>query len=87
MSYILMTDSDSDMPYRLKVECDIPVVYMPYSLDGKEYFDDLGQTIDHKTYYDKMRAGAAPVTASLNEAAYLEIFEPIFQASLPSPAR
>ena len=80
MSYILMTDSDSDMPYRLKVECDIPVVYMPYSLEGKEYFDDLGQTIDHKTYYDKMRAGAAPVTASLNEAAYLEIFEPIFAA-------
>lgn len=78
MSYVLMTDSDSDMPYRLKVACDIPVVYMPYSLDGKEYFDDLGQTIDHKTYYDKMRAGAVPVTAALNEMDYLEIFEPIF---------
>ena len=78
MPYVLMTDSDSDLPYRLKVELDIPVVYMPYSLDGKEYFDDLGQSIDHKTYYDKMRAGASPVTASLNEASYEEIFEPIF---------
>ena len=78
MGYVFMTDSDSDLPYRLKVSCDIPVVYMPYSIDGKEYFDDLGQSIDHKTYYDKMRAGAAPVTSSLNEAAYEEVFEPIF---------
>lgn len=78
MDYVFMTDSDSDLPYRLKVAYDIPVVYMPYSLDGKEYYDDLGQSIDHKTYYDKMRAGAVPVTASLNEAAYEEIFEPIF---------
>ena len=80
MDYVFMTDSDSDLPYRLKVALDIPVVYMPYSLDGKEFFDDLGQSIDHKTYYDKMRAGASPVTASLNEAAYEEIFEPIFAA-------
>ncbi|MBQ9299600.1 MAG: DegV family protein [Clostridia bacterium] len=80
MDYVFMTDSDSDLPYRLKVACDIPVVYMPYSLDGKEYYDDLGQSIDHKTYYDRMRAGAVPVTASLNEAAYEEIFEPIFAA-------
>ena len=78
MDYVFMTDSDSDLPYRLKVACDIPVVYMPYSLEGKEYYDDLGQSIDHKTYYDKMRAGAVPVTASLNQAAYEEIFEPIF---------
>lgn len=78
MNYVFMTDSDSDLPYRLKVAYDIPVVYMPYSLDGQEYFDDLGQSIDPKTYYDRMRKGAAPVTASLNEAAYEEIFDPIF---------
>ena len=35
-NYILMTDSDSDLPYALKVQYDIPVVYMPYTLDGKE---------------------------------------------------
>ena len=61
MDYVFMMDSDSDLPWDLKEKYDIPVVYMPYALNGKEYFDDLGQTIDHKTYYDKMRAGAAPV--------------------------
>ena len=53
MDYVFMTDSDSDLPFHLKEEYDIPVVYMPYALDGKEYFDDLGQTLDHKSYYDK----------------------------------
>ena len=78
-NYILMTDSDSDLPYALKVQYDIPVVYMPYTLDGKEYFDDLGQTLDHKTFFDAMREGAHPTTSALNEAVYEEYFEPILQ--------
>ncbi len=79
-NYILMTDSDSDLPYALKVQYDIPVVYMPYILDGKEYFDDLGQTLDHKSFFDKMRQGAHPTTSALNETVYEEYFEPILAA-------
>ncbi len=78
--YILMTDSDSDLPYALKAQYDIPVVYMPYALGGKEYFDDLGQTLDHKAFYDQMRAGAQPTTSALNEMVYEEYFEPILQS-------
>ena len=78
-TYVFMTDSDSDLPYHLKEQYDIPVVYMPYALDGKEYFDDLGQTLDHKSYYDKMRNGANPVTSALNEETYLEYFEPVLK--------
>ena len=80
MNYVFMTDSDSDLPYHLKAEYDIPVVAMPYALNGKEYFDDLGQTLDHKSYFDAMRAGANPVTSALNEEAYLEYFEPVFKS-------
>jgi len=79
MNYVFMTDSDSDLPYELKVKYDIPVIYMPYAMNGKEYFDDLGQTIDHKSYFDAMRNGAVPVTAALNEVAYTEYFEPILK--------
>ena len=75
--YIIMTDSDSDLPYALKQELDIPVVYMPYALNGNEYFDDLGQTLDHKSFYDKMRDGAVPTTSALNETVYEEYFDPI----------
>ena len=80
MNYVYMTDSDSDLPYHLKAEYDIPVVYMPYALNGKEYFDDLGQTLDHKSYFDAMRNGANPVTSALNEESYLEYFEPILES-------
>ena len=78
-TYVFMTDSDSDLPFHLKQEYNIPVVYMPYALDGKEYFDDLGQMLDHKSYYDMMRNGAAPVTSALNEASYIEYFEPVLK--------
>ncbi len=78
-NYILMTDSDSDLPYALKVQYDIPVVYMPYTLEGKEYFDDLGQTLDHKSFFDKMREGAHPTTSALNQTVYEEYFEPILR--------
>ncbi len=79
MDYIIMTDSDSDLPYDLKEQYGIPVVYMPYALEGKEYFDDLGQSLDHKSYYDKMRNGATPVTSALNEEDYLRYFDPILK--------
>ncbi len=80
MNYVFMTDSDSDLPYHLKEEYGIPVIYMPYALNGKEYFDDLGQTLDHKSYYDAMRSGANPVTSALNGASYLEYFEPVLRS-------
>lgn len=76
-NYVFMTDSDSDLPYELKVRYDIPVVSMPYTLEGREYFDDLGQTLDSKSFFDKMRAGAQPSTSALNETIYLEYFEPV----------
>ena len=79
MDYVFTMDSDSDLPYDLKEKYDIPVVYMPYALDGKEYFDDLGQMLDHKSYYERMRNGAVPVTSALNEETYVEYFEPILK--------
>lgn len=79
MDYVFMMDSDSDLPYELKAKYDIPVVYMPYAMEGKEYFDDLGQTLDHKSYFDRMRNGAVPVTSALNEPTYLDYFEPILR--------
>ena len=78
-TYVFMTDSDSDLPFHLKEKYDIPVVYMPYALDGKEYFDDLGQMVDHKSYYDQMRNGAVPVTSALTEASYIDYFEPVLK--------
>ena len=61
------------------------VAFSPYLLyterrsRAAEYFDDLGQTLNHKAYYDMMREVAVPVTSALNEETYLEYFEPILK--------
>ena len=49
-TYVFMTDSDSDLPFHLKQQYDIPVVYMPYALDGKEYF--VSESDYFKLMYD-----------------------------------
>lgn len=77
-SYAFFTDSDSDLPFRFVDELELDMVYMPYMVDGKEYFDDLGRNGKEKEFFDAMRGGAAPVTSLLPTAAYEEYFEPVF---------
>ena len=78
-SYVFMSDSDSDLPFSYVDQLDMTMVYMPYIIDGKEYFDDLGRAGKQKEYFDNMRAGATPVTSLLPQAVYEEYFEPVFQ--------
>ena len=40
-SYVFMTDSDSDLPYSFVDQYDLKMVYMPYIVDGVEYFYGL----------------------------------------------
>lgn len=44
MNYIIMCDTDSDLPLELKEKYDIPVVQMPYIINGEEFYADLGKT-------------------------------------------
>lgn len=78
-TYVFMTDSDSDLLYSIADEKNIPVVRMPYIVDGKEYLDDNGRSGGEKVYFQRMREGAAPSTSLLPVEAYLEAFEPILK--------
>ena len=78
-SYVFMTDSDSDLLYSIADEKHIPVVRMPYTLDGKEYLDDNGRAGGEEAFFQKMRNGATPNTSLLPTAVYLEYFEPILK--------
>ena len=77
--YVFMTDSDSDLLYSIADEKHIPVVKMPYTLDGKEYLDDNGRSGAEQHLFARMREGAAPSTSLLPTEAYLEYFEPILK--------
>lgn len=78
-SYIFMTDSDSDLPFRFLDEFDINMVYMPYSLNGEDRIDDLGRNGTQKDFFNAMRSGAVPVTSQLPMGAYLDYLEPAFK--------
>ena len=70
--YVFMTDSDSDLPGSIADAKNIPVVRMPYTLDGVEYFDDSGRSGAELQLFRRMREGSAPSTSLLPTAAYLE---------------
>lgn len=78
-NYVLMSDSDSDLWFQLALDRNIPIVRMPYCLDGEDLYDDNGATGAEKVLFERMRQGAKPFTSLLPTAAYLEYFEPILK--------
>jgi len=49
-------------------------------MDGKEYPDDLGQTISFEEFYGKIAAGAMPTTSQVNVGQFIGFFEPFLAA-------
>jgi DegV family protein with EDD domain len=46
-------------------------------MDGKEYPDDLGQTIPFTEFYARIAAGALPTTSQVNVGEFVAFFEPL----------
>jgi DegV family protein with EDD domain len=45
-------------------------------MEGKEYPDDLGQTMPFEEFYKRIADGAMPTTSQVNVAQFVEFFEP-----------
>ncbi len=78
-TYVFITDSDSDLPFQTAEQRNIPVIQMPYAMDGVEYMDDNGKSggeKGQKEFFDRMRAGSVPVTSCLSKINYIEFLEP-----------
>lgn len=80
--YILSCCSTADMPYEYFQERKIPYACFHFVLDGKEYPDDLGQTISFADFYKKIEAGAMPTTSQVTVGQFLEFFEPFLREGL-----
>nr|MBR6778147.1 DegV family protein [Clostridia bacterium] len=75
--YQLFCDSNCELWHTTVKELGLNVIRMPYIMDDEELFYDMGEKHDFKGFFDKMREGATPKTAALNEYAYTEYFEPV----------
>jgi len=76
--FCLMTDSDSEVPYEYAKKFDIPVFYMPYTVDGVEKLYDLGHTVDEREFFQKLRNGSNAFTSTRAPADIADFFrEPL----------
>ena len=78
--YRLFCDSNCELWYKTVEELGINVIKMPYTLNGQEYFYDMGKETDFDAFFAAMKGGAVPKTSALNEYAYTEYFEPVLAA-------
>ena len=75
--YKLFCDSNCELWYTKVKELGLNLIRMPYTLEEKEYYYDMGENTDFKGFFEKMKNGATPKTSALNEYDYLEYFEPV----------
>lgn len=75
---VLICDSNCELWYTRAKELGLDYISMPYTIDGQEYYYDLGEKTDFKDFYDRVRKGSVPITSALNPENYKEILEPYF---------
>ena len=74
MSAIIMTDSCCDLPISFINEHQIPIISLGFFLDGKEYVDDFGITLDYHSFYDMIRSGKMSTTSQINTQQFIDFF-------------
>ncbi len=81
-SYVVTCCSTADLPYEYFQKRKIPFVRFHFHMDGKDYLDDLGQTIPFDEFYTRIAAGALPTTSQVNVGEYIAFFEPFLAQGL-----
>lgn len=77
---VFFTDSNSELWFTEVKKLGIEYISMPYTLEGKEYGYDLGETHDFDWFFGSIRKGSMPITSALNPQNYIDIFEPFLKA-------
>ncbi len=80
MSYVITTESNSEIPFEWEDRYGIRVLRMPYTIEGEEIFYDLGRETDIGAFFKRMRDGAVVTTAARNPDEIREYFEPHLKA-------
>lgn len=78
--FVLTCSSTADMPLEYLQAREIPFICYQFTMDGKAYPDDLGQTFPIAEFYRRIAAGSMPTTSQINTANFMEFFEPFLKA-------
>ena len=77
--YIISCCSTADLSKEHFEQRDIKYICFHYELDGKQYPDDLGQSMPFEDFYSAMTNGADTRTSQINEAEFEAYFEPFLK--------
>jgi len=72
--YIVSCSSTADLSKEHLQKRNISYICFHFRLDGKDYYDDLGQSIPFEDFYRAMDNGAETSTSQINVSEYLEYF-------------
>lgn len=75
--FIIVTDSDTEIPYTFADEHKIPVFLMPYTVNGEERLFDLGRNTDFERFYQELREGADAFTSTRPPADIADFFREV----------
>lgn len=78
-NYVLSCCSTADLTEAHFREKDIHYVCFHFSIDGKEYPDDLGGSISYDKFYKAMANGAKTMTSQVNVEEFIEYFTPFLE--------
>lgn len=76
---VFFTDSNCELWFDKQELLGIEYISMPYTIDGQEYYYDLGKNTNFKEFYDKIKKGSVPITSALNPSNYEDIFIPYLE--------
>lgn len=81
MSLKILTDSSSDIPLCYVEENShiLQFLGMPVHIEDEEYIDDLGKTLTHEFFYNKLSQGVFPTTSQINLLVFLEHFKKSYE--------
>ncbi len=80
--YILSCSSTADLSKEHFEKRDINYICFHYSINGKNYNDDLGQSMPFDVFYKAMVGGAETQTSQINVEEYVEYFEAFLSKGL-----
>lgn len=78
--YYLSCSSTADLSKERLEQRDIHYICFHFTLDGEDYFDDLGQSVPPETLYRKMSEGSDTKTSQITIGEYEEYFETMLQS-------
>lgn len=78
--FSLTACSTADMPLEFFRLNEIPFACFHFIMDGKEYSDDLGQSMPFDVFYKKIAEGASPTTSQVNAEDYEKMWQPLLEA-------